>query len=79
MENTNTELIPNLTRKDIHPGTQRAQVSLTQFLYQLHSDRHPGDVRLESCIHAMALAFRMQSAATDVYDLSSEPQQIHEL
>ncbi|MEO2014071.1 MAG: DUF1501 domain-containing protein [Fuerstiella sp.] len=78
-ENSKTELIPNLTRKDIRPGTQRAQVLLTQFLNRRHAAQRPGDERLESRIHSMELAFRMQSAATDVFDLVSEPQHIREM
>lgn len=73
------ELIPHLTRKDVRTGTQRNQLGLTQFLNQRHLNRHPGDERLESRIHSMELAFRMQSAATDAFDLSKEPQYIREM
>ena len=75
-EGSGTELIPNLTRKDIRTGSQRAQVSLTQFLNQRHSAMRPGDERLESRIHSMELAFRMQTAGTDAFDLSQEPDHI---
>ena len=73
------ELIPNLTRDDIKPGSQRAQVALTQFLNRRHSALHPGDARLENRIHTMELAFRMQTAATDVFDLSQEPEHIRNM
>lgn len=75
-ENSGGELIPNLTRDDIRPGSQRAQVALTQFLNQRHSAARPDDERLESRIHSMELAFRMQTAASDVFDLSDEPKHI---
>jgi len=78
-ETRGDELIPHLTRKDIRPGTQRAQVALTQFLNRKHSDRRPDDARLESRIHSMELAFRMQSAATDAFNLSKEPAYIREM
>jgi len=78
-ENRAKELIPHLTRSDIRPGSQRAQVALTQFLNQRYSTQHPGDERLESRIHSMELAFRMQTAATDVFDLSQEPAHVREL
>ena len=78
-ENEATELIPHLTRNDIRPGSQRAQMSLAQFLNRRHSAQRPGDERLESRIHSMELAFRMQSAATDAFDLNQEPQHIQEL
>ncbi|MFV0444224.1 MAG: DUF1501 domain-containing protein [Planctomycetaceae bacterium] len=72
------ELIPDLTRRDIRPGSQRAQVALTQFLNERHRDARPGDQRLDSRIHSLELAFRMQTAATDVFDLSQEPLHIRE-
>jgi len=73
------ELIPYLTRDDVRPPTQRAQVRLTQFLNARHQRLRPGDERLESRIHSMELAFRMQSAATDAFDLSKEPESIREM
>ncbi|MCA9079753.1 MAG: DUF1501 domain-containing protein [Planctomycetaceae bacterium] len=73
------ELIPHLTRKDIRPGSQRAQVALTQFLNEQHREERPGDDRLDSRMHAMELAFRMQTAASDVFDLAQEPQHIREM
>ncbi|MGB7347966.1 MAG: DUF1501 domain-containing protein [Pirellulaceae bacterium] len=73
------QLVPNLTRNDVRPGTQRAQVQLSQFLNQRHAAMRPGDQRLESRIHSMELAFRMQSAGTDAFDLASEPQHIRDL
>jgi len=78
-KNADKDLIPYLTRKDIRPGSQRAQVALTQFLNRRHSALRPGDERLESRIHSMELAFRMQTAATDVFDLSQEPGHIREM
>lgn len=74
-----SEIIPNLTRRDIRAGSQRAQVALTQFLNQRHLARRPDDERLESRIHSMELAFRMQTAASDVFDLSDEPQHIQQM
>jgi len=78
-ENRSKELIPNLTRSDIRAGSQRAQVTLAQFLNRRHSQQRPGDERLESRIHSMELAFRMQTAATEVFDLSQEPAHIREM
>ena len=77
--NTTKEFIPNLTRKDIRRGTQRAQVALAQFFNRRHRNQRPGDERLESRIHSMELAFRMQTAATDVFDLSQESEHTRKL
>ncbi|MDZ4847724.1 MAG: DUF1501 domain-containing protein [Pirellulaceae bacterium] len=78
-ESSSKQLVANLTRDDIRSGTQRAQVALTQFLNRRHSQLRSGDERLESQIHSMELAFRMQRAGTDAFDLSQEPASIREL
>ena len=74
-----SELIPHLNRKDIRAGSQRAQLAFTRFLNEFHQRRNPGDERLNSRIHSMELAFRMQSAATDAFDVSREPQSIRDM
>jgi hypothetical protein len=79
IESSGKQIVPNLTRGDVRPGTQRAQVALTQFLNRRHSLQHPGDQRLDSRIHSMELAFRMQSAGTDVFDLAQEPAHIRQM
>ena len=78
-ETPGKEIVPNLTRKDIRVGSQRGQVALTQFLNRRHATMRPGDERLESRIHSMELAFRMQSAGTDAFDLAQEPAHIREM
>ena len=78
-ESPDKQIVPNLTRKDIRVGSQRGQVALTQFLNRRHANMRPGDERLESRIHSMELAFRMQSAGTDAFDLSQEPASIRQL
>ncbi len=72
------EMIPHLTRKDIGPGTQRNLLGLTRYLNSRHQNLHPGDERLNSRIHSMELAFRMQSAATDAFDITKESEKTRE-
>lgn len=79
IESAAGEIVPNLTRRDVRPGSQRGQVALTQFLNRRHSAERAGDPRLESRIHSMELAFRMQTAATDVFDLAQEPAHIRQM
>ena len=79
IQSADSQIVPNLTRDDIRPGSQRAQVALTQFLNRQHAALRPGDQRLESRIHTMELAFRMQSAGTDAFDLTQEPRHIREM
>lgn len=73
------ELIPHLTRDDVRLGTQRSQLALTQFFNRRHRNLHEGDERLDSRIHSMELAFRMQSAATDAFDINHEPEHVREM
>jgi hypothetical protein len=76
---TGKQLIPHLTRNDIRPGQQRSQVALTQFLNRRHAALRPHDERLESRIHSMELAFRMQTAGTNVFDLEQESDHIRKM
>lgn len=73
------QIVPNLTRNDVRPASQRQQLALTQFLNRQHAEARPEDQRLESRIHTMELAFRMQSAGSDSFDLSNEPEYIREM
>lgn len=73
------ELIPDLQRKDIRAGQQRGQVALAQFFNRKHAAARPGDERLESRIHSMELAFRMQTAGAEALDLSQESKSTREL
>tara|TARA_R110002049_G_scaffold72490_6_gene187344 strand:+ start:20194 stop:21609 length:1416 start_codon:yes stop_codon:yes gene_type:complete len=79
IESRGTDIIPNLTRNDVRAGTQRQQVALTQFLNRRHQISREEDGRLESRIHTMELAFRMQSAGTDAFDLNQEPAHIRQM
>lgn len=78
-ESSDKQLIPHLTRNDIRPGSQRAQIALTQFLNRRHKSQRPGDQRLDSRLHSMELAFRMQAAGTEVFDLTQEPSHIRKM
>lgn len=78
-ESGGKEIVPNLTRDDLRTDVQRAQVELTQFWNRTHQLQRSEDQRLESRIHSMELAFRMQSAGTDAFDLDKEPASIREM
>ena len=65
---------------DVSPDKQLAQVALTQFLNRQHRAQRPGRrAPGKPHSHAMELAFRMQTAATDVFDLAQEPQYIRDM
>ena len=57
---------------------QREQLDLLSKLNTLHRTQRPGEAALEGEIAAMETAYRMQMAATDVLDVSQEPEHIHE-
>ncbi|MCS1407204.1 MAG: hypothetical protein M2R45_00361 [Verrucomicrobia subdivision 3 bacterium] len=57
---------------------QREQLDLVQQLNRLHKTKRPGEEALEGEIAAMETAYQMQMAATDVLDVSQEPEYIHE-
>lgn len=78
-ESSTSQIVPNLTRTDISDDSQRLQIELTQFLNRQHAAVRPDDQRLDSRIHTMELAFRMQTAGTDAFNLSQEPKHIREM
>ncbi len=66
------ELIENLRNSYLSPEEQRAQLSFVDKLNQRHqSARH--EAALEARIHSFEMAFRMQNAATDAFDIDREP------
>jgi hypothetical protein len=57
-------------------AAQQAQLKLLQEINRDHLARVEQDVQIEGAIESFDLAFRMQSAAPDVLDLSHEPAHI---
>ena len=73
------ELIDNLHNEFIIPGQQRKQLGYIQQLNQMHREQRPGDAQLEARIQSLELAFRMQTEATDAFDVSKEPENIRQM
>ncbi len=70
--------ILNLKRPtDVSRGDQRAQLDLLAQLNQEHLDAHPGEADLLARIQSFELAYRMQTEATEVVDLSQETEATH--
>ncbi|MCI0457608.1 MAG: DUF1501 domain-containing protein [Gemmataceae bacterium] len=57
---------------------QRQQADLLRQMNELHLAQRGPDTQLESRIESLELAFRMQFEATDVFDLSREPQSVRD-
>jgi hypothetical protein len=72
-------LIANLQNDSILPAQQRTQLAYVQQLNELHRKERIGDPQLDARIQSLELAFRMQTEATDAFDISKEPQSIRDM
>jgi hypothetical protein len=70
------QLISNLQNNFILPGQQRKQLGFIQKMNDMHRAARPGDAQLEARIQSLELAFRMQTEATDAFDVNKEPEKI---
>ena len=72
--------ILNLQRpENLSARRQRQEFDVLQALNRGHLDERSGALELEARINAYELAFRMQTAAPELVDLSDEPNHIMEL
>ena len=71
-------LIANLHNPNLNLTQQRRQLDLLAHLNRLHLERSDHDDALEAQIRSMELAFNMQTEATDAFDISREPEAMHE-
>jgi hypothetical protein len=58
---------------------QRQQLDVLHRLNEAHARRRAQDGQMEARIESFELAYRMQMEATDAFDITKEPQHIHEL
>jgi hypothetical protein len=72
------KLIENITHPHATTAMQRRQLDLLQRLNAEHRAPRRDD-RLDARIHAFELAFRMQTEASEAFDLSRESAETHEL
>jgi hypothetical protein len=72
------ELIENIQNNNVTGPEQRRQLDLLMELNHLHQENRQDDPNLEARIESFELAFRMQMAASDAFDLSREPQYIRD-
>jgi hypothetical protein len=73
------ELLENIRSPGVTRGDQRRQIDLLAALNRRHQQPRAEDAALEARIQSFELAFRMQTAATDAFDLSKEPKRVQEL
>jgi Protein of unknown function (DUF1501) len=72
-------LIENVKNRQMTPAAQRQQLDLVQAMNQEHRKEREDDVMIDSRIQSLELAYRMQSEALEVFDVSNEPQHILDL
>ncbi|HUY32236.1 MAG TPA: DUF1501 domain-containing protein [Pirellulales bacterium] len=70
------KLIENVVNRDVARGDQRRQLDLLAELNRNRLAQTGGDAALEARMHAFELAFRMQTEATEAFDVSREPKHI---
>lgn len=72
--------IENLNRPGhMNDAQQERQLALLRSLNRQHLETRPGDQELEARIKSYELAYRMQKAAPEVFDLDREPEHIRKL
>jgi uncharacterized protein (DUF1501 family) len=71
-------MISHLRNRQLDLTAQRQQLDLVQQLNRNHEQAVGGDEFLETRIQAMETAFRMQSEATDAFDVRGEPESVRE-
>lgn len=74
-----TKLIDFLQNKRLTTTDQSKQFELLQQLNANHYAQRPGEAVIESRIKSFELAFRMQTEASDAFDVSQEPEHILKL
>ncbi len=73
------ELIDNIRNPALSQPAQRRQLDLLAALNRRHQQSRAEDAGLEARIESFELAFRMQTAATDAFDVTREPKHIQQM
>ncbi len=73
------KLIENIRPAQGSLAEQRQLLDLAQRLNRRHLEARQNDAKLEARIQSFELAYRMQMAATDAFDVNQEPAYIHKL
>ena len=73
------DLIANVHNGRLSRGEQQKQFQLLQRINEHHLNQRPQEAVLEARIRSFELAYRMQTEATDAFDVKQEPQHILDL
>ena len=75
-KNTDVEKLIEFVKNKTAPGAaQRKQLDLLAKMNAMHQAERPNDPQLEARIQSFELAYRMQTEATDAFDVSRESKQ----
>jgi len=73
------EILANLRSEFSTIERQRRQIDFANAMNYTHMAKLQKDIQLESRIEAFETAFKMQTEATDAFDISKEPEKIKDL
>jgi hypothetical protein len=73
------QLIKNIRNEYTPLGEQRRQLDLVHQLNELHSQTLQKEAQLEARLQAFEMAFKMQTEATDAFDLNKETAETRDL
>jgi hypothetical protein len=73
------QVLLNIHNPFIQSPEQRRQLDLARRLNTIHAEKLHKEEQLEARIESFEMAFRMQTEATDAFDISKEPQSVREL
>jgi uncharacterized protein DUF1501 len=71
-------MIPYLRNASLSSAAQRRQLDLMRRLNEDHINQRGQDQALDARIRSMETAFRMQTAASDAFDINREPQRVRD-
>jgi hypothetical protein len=70
------KLLEYIRSKSIPRAEQRRQLDVLSELNRIHQERRQRESDLEARIQSFELAYRMQTEATDAFDISKEPESV---
>jgi hypothetical protein len=73
------DVILNIRNQFTPMERQRRQLDLVKQLNEMHAKALQHDTQLESRIEAFEMAFKMQTEATDAFDIKKEPKEALDL
>ena len=73
------KVLLNIRNPFISSDDQRAQLDLARRLNAIHAEKLHKDEQLEARIESFEMAFKMQTEATDAFDITKEPQAVQDM